>query len=222
ERAGERDPLALAARERAWASAGAVREPDLVQELGRARRPLGAREAAAEQRQLHVLGRRQRRNQVMELEDEADGARAVARGVAQPLDPLAGDEDRAGVGPVERADQVQERALAAARGPRDRDELARLDREGDVAEGDDPPVLEGLRDAVEDDVGAGRGGGGRRLRGRGGWIRHRAGRQRPAPLRRLRRHRGRTQYERTRRLAPALTVIRTVSFSPADSAGNCT
>ena len=87
------------------------------------------RPAAAEHRQLHVLGRVQRADQVVELKDEADGLGAVGVRVGQRLEPLAADGDAALVRPVERADQVEERALAATGGTGEGDELAGLDAE---------------------------------------------------------------------------------------------
>ena len=77
----------------------------------------------------------------MELEDEADGRGSVLGGVAQPVDPLAAHPDRAGVGPVEGADEVQQGALAAARRPGDGDELACGGFERDLVERDDAAVL---------------------------------------------------------------------------------
>ena len=64
----------------------------------------------------------------------------------------AADDDLAGVRPVERADEVQERALAAAGRARERDELPRGDRQRHVLEGADPAVLEALADVPNLDV----------------------------------------------------------------------
>ena len=61
------------------------------------------------------------------------------------------DDDRAGVRTVERADQVEERALARARRAGERDELSRLDGERDVLERPHPSVLERLADVIDDD-----------------------------------------------------------------------
>ncbi len=63
---------------------------------------------------------RQLGQQVVELEDEAERAvaEAVALAVGQVVDPLAIELDGAGVGRVEQAEQVQERALARSRSPR--------------------------------------------------------------------------------------------------------
>jgi len=68
------------------------------------------------------------------LGDVAD-APALRRHVqAGAADGRAVDRDRAGVRALEAADQPQERRLAAARGPEDRDEPAALDREIDIRE----------------------------------------------------------------------------------------
>ena len=58
----------------------------------------------------------------------------VAVAVGQVVDPLAVEQDRAGVGRVEQAEHVQQRALARAAGPDDRHELAVLDLQVDPPE----------------------------------------------------------------------------------------
>ena len=63
-------------------------------------------------------------------------------------DRLAEDPDRARLGPHEADDQPQERRLAAAVRPGDRDELARGHLEGGVLE-DRPPRVVAERDAIE-------------------------------------------------------------------------
>ncbi len=70
-------------------------------------------------------------------------------------DVLAADADRARVRPVERADQVEQRALAAPRRAGQRDELAGVEPERDVLERVDPAALEALADVLDDDLGAG-------------------------------------------------------------------
>jgi hypothetical protein len=109
--------------------------------------------ASPEHRQLHVLDRVQRRDQVVELEDEADDRRPVAGAVLGP-ERQAGDRDLPGRRPVEGTDQVQQGALAAARRPGDGNELALLDAEGDIHERRNPPLLERPRDMLGDDRGA--------------------------------------------------------------------
>jgi hypothetical protein len=67
-------------------------------------------------RQLHVLEGREDRQEVVRLEDEADGARAPLRERAFPqsFEVLAGDLDGPGAGTIETGDEVQERRLAGA------------------------------------------------------------------------------------------------------------
>ena len=78
------------------------------------------------QRREHVFQRAQLRQQVIELEDHAElaVAQAVAGRGRQVVDPLAGVIDFALVGRIERAQQVQQRALARAALADDGQELA--------------------------------------------------------------------------------------------------
>ena len=70
ERARDRDPLLLAARELRRPVPAAIGDPDRLEQL---LEPLALGLAARDrQRQEHVLLRRQHRQQVEELEDEAD------------------------------------------------------------------------------------------------------------------------------------------------------
>ena len=72
----------------------------------------------------------------MELEDEADVAVAELHelGVRRDREPDAVDPDLAGVDAVETAEHVQQRALADAGGPDDRDHLAPLDAHVETAQ----------------------------------------------------------------------------------------
>jgi hypothetical protein len=74
--------------------------------------------------------------------------------VAQARHRDAVDQHVAGVGPVEPADELQQRALARSAGPGQRDELTRLERERDVAQGLDLAVV-ALGDAYDCDGGSG-------------------------------------------------------------------
>jgi hypothetical protein len=87
-------------------------------------------------RQHHVLGDRQRRQQLEELEHDAHAAPAPRRElvVVQLVDAATGHGDAAGGGVVEPGDQVQERRLAAARAADDGHELARAHVEVDPGE----------------------------------------------------------------------------------------
>ena len=89
--------------------------------------PLGLGQVRQQQRQFHVALRREHREQVVKLEDEADVPRAP-RGqlaVGQFVNALARDAHRAAGGAVQPADQVQQRALARTRRPHQRQKLAR-------------------------------------------------------------------------------------------------
>ena len=74
--------------------------------------------------------------QVVELEDEAEGlvAQLVAAARRQVVDALAVEMDLALVGPVEDAEQVQQRALAGAGGADDAQELARMHLQVEAAQ----------------------------------------------------------------------------------------
>ena len=84
------------------------------------------------------------------LEDEADDvAMEVAVGRIRDRDPV--DLDRARGGPVEVADDRQQRGLAGAGRAREDDELAGLDRQGDAVNGDDRPRVHAT-DVPNDDA----------------------------------------------------------------------
>ena len=94
--------------------------------------PLGVRHPAVEQRDLHVVEHAQIGDQVERLEDEPDllVADRGQRAIAVAGDRRAVELHRALGRRVEQADQVEQRALAAARRPHDRDELPFADRRG--------------------------------------------------------------------------------------------
>ena len=115
------------------------------------------------QRQADVLEARERRQQVEELEDEADLVAPDPRQVVvgQAAERFAVDADLAGGRAIEAADQVEQRRLAGAGRPDDRDHLAARDRQRDVVERDDVALaFELFGDVVE--VNDGGSGGGRR------------------------------------------------------------
>src|SRR2546426_3051283 len=89
-----------------------------------------------EKRHADVFRRGELHQQVMELVDEAEGAVAhlAALGLAQGEQRPAPDEHRAGARRVEPAQKVQQRRLARAGAPHDRDPLARKDVEVDAEE----------------------------------------------------------------------------------------
>ena len=106
------------------------------------------------QRQADVFEARQGRQQVEELEDEADLVAPHARQliVGQAGERFAVDADLAGGRAVEAADQIEQRRLAGAGRADDRDHLAARDGEADGVERDDVAFAgELLGDVVERD-----------------------------------------------------------------------
>ena len=96
--------------------------------------PPAPRPGADEGRHEHVLERRELREQVVELEDEAELAipnrrAAPRRGARQVLVPVP---EASPVGRVEDPEAVEERALPDARAADDRQHLAAADREIDA------------------------------------------------------------------------------------------
>src|SRR5262249_16657163 len=94
------------------------------------------RDATDFHRHRDVLVRSQRRNQVEELEDEADLLAAQSRQavLVEPRDVHVVDEHRAGRGGREPGDQPEQGRLAAARRPDDGDEPAARDGGGERME----------------------------------------------------------------------------------------
>ena len=123
ERAGERGALAHAARELVRPALGEVAEVHHLEQLLRARPALGARHARELQRELDVAAHGEPREERGLLEHQA-GA-------------LGAHVDAARRGLVEAGDEVEQRALAAARRAEQAHELALLDVEGDAFERDD-------------------------------------------------------------------------------------
>src|SRR2546423_15700153 len=91
------------------------------------------------QGQPDVLERRQRRQEVEELEDESDfvAPHSGQLVVWQSGQRRAVDDNFSGGWTIEAADQVEERRLARARWPDDRDHLAARDHGGYGTERDD-------------------------------------------------------------------------------------
>ena len=118
---------------------GPVSEPDLLQRLGGSPAPTRRRATPVGQPERHVLQGVEPLDEVELLEHEADGPAPEARQlpVAQARRVVPGDADGARGGAVERADQVEQRALARARGSDDGDHLTRLDLDADPVEGPD-------------------------------------------------------------------------------------
>ena len=130
ERAGDGDALLLAAGELRRPVVGPVAEPERFEQGAGAGRRLRERPAADQRRHRHVFERAELGQQVVELEDEPD--RAVAE-VGERLVVL-GEHVRSVVADgaarraVERAEEVEQRALPRPALPHDRDDLARRGR----------------------------------------------------------------------------------------------
>ena len=125
ERARERDPLPLAARELARLGLGAVGEPHELEHLPDAARDLGLRDLLALEAEGDVVVDREVLEERVALEHRVDVA-AVGR---HALDRLALEQDLALVGLLEAGDHPQRRRLAAAGRPEDREERAARDVE---------------------------------------------------------------------------------------------
>src|SRR5262245_18838831 len=95
--------------------------------------PIAEYAEADHDRSEHVLEGRKLRQQVIELKDHAEllVAEHVAAARSEIVDPLALEVNFAGVGRVERAEQMQQRAFAAAALTHDRLEPAFADRKID-------------------------------------------------------------------------------------------
>ena len=116
-----------------WGGGCRVGEAHFLDEPSALARALARRPAALEHRDLDILEGRERGHQIERLEDEADlvGAEVVDVELRQRL---AAEVDLALGGPIEAAEQVQERALAAAAGTGDRHRFGRVDPKRDAAE----------------------------------------------------------------------------------------
>ena len=120
--------------------AGARTQTDTLQQRHRARRRLGDRYAAYQQRHRNVLQGGELRQQVVKLVDEADGAithqtPAFLVHCAEGA-PLQGN--LAGSRPVQTTETVHQRALARTRGPDDGNLFGAFKREIDIAQYFDP------------------------------------------------------------------------------------
>jgi hypothetical protein len=134
QRPCDRDPLLLTARELRGPMLAAVLETDLPEQV--VEEP-GLRLPAPEgQRQDDVLLRSQHRQQVEELEDEADVLPAQLRdlGVAEIADPCSRNRHVALSWLVERRKEVHQRRFPGARGTHDRSQHPTLDTERDAAQ----------------------------------------------------------------------------------------
>ena len=138
--ARHRDALPLPAREGVRPPVLEPREADGRERGARARRAGLFGEAADPEGEGDVLLRREDGHELVRLEDEAEplAAEPRARALVEARDVAPLEEERPGVGRVEKAEEVQERRLAAAgRAGEDR-EGPRLEGERRVGDADDP------------------------------------------------------------------------------------
>ena len=125
ERTRDRHALLLSARQLRRPVVTAIFEADELERVFRVLLALFRRERREQQRQLDVLLRREHRDQIEALEHEADVARAPVRQLAafHLLEVLARDRELAAVRAIEPADQVEQRRLARARRPQQRQQF---------------------------------------------------------------------------------------------------
>ena len=145
ERARERHPLLLAARELARPPAAEALEADQAERIVDPAAGLGLAEAAHRERKGDVGGDRHVREQRVALEHEAD----VALGRRQPGDVAAADLDPSGRRAAQTRDHGEERGLARAARAEHGHELALRDREVDVLDRDHRPVALGDADQID-------------------------------------------------------------------------
>ena len=115
---------------------GARGKADAREGGGDAGGALGSGDAGELERELDVFGGGERGEQMEKLEHGAD---ALAAEAGEPIarecvDALAVEGDGAGVGAIDAAEAIEERGLAAAGGPGQRDAFAGRDRERHLGE----------------------------------------------------------------------------------------
>ena len=152
ERAGDRHPLPLAARELGRASEQPIAEPDPVKRLCGPFTALVRRRPRVEEAVGDVLERARVLCQEELLEDEADPGRPhtgqVAVGQVRHVEP--GDQDPTGARALQRSHHVEQRRLPRTGRTEDRRQLARLDPEADALQRGHRRVgAVGLGDRVE-------------------------------------------------------------------------
>src|SRR5262249_21935910 len=133
------DALLLPARELARVVPEPIAEAHQLERRLRPLPTLTAAHAVEQERQLDVLERREHRNEVVELENEADVALAPLRqrAVAEARGVGAVHAHLAAARLVEAADQIEQRGLAASRGAHERHVFAFRDREREPGENRD-------------------------------------------------------------------------------------
>ncbi len=161
QRPGHGGALHFAAAHLVREGMGARGEPDQIEHLAGAGAGLFGPVAAQEQRKLDVFHRGHGRQKVEELENNAEPLAPVSGefGFTGGVQGHAIDRDFAGRGLVESAQQVEQRALAAAAGSGHRAERMRGDFQRNVAQGVHFPGRRGINpgdmaqtDHVDDEI----------------------------------------------------------------------
>src|SRR5215212_6181699 len=139
ERTGDRHPLLLAAAHLVRALVGLLWYPHRLQGRKRLTASFLRRRSGNQEEQLDVLDRRQDRDQVVGLENEAHplGPKACTLPVGHPGDGLAPDQDLALLELIKAGEAVEERRLPAPGGSHDGDHLAAGYREIHPSQGVD-------------------------------------------------------------------------------------
>ena len=151
ERAGDRRPLLLAARQLVGVLLRLLRQPDEREHAVDGRPDLASRGAGHLEREGDVLAHGLARQELEVLEDDADLAADDRHLPArQARQVVAVEHDRAHRRELVADEQLHERGLAGARGTDEEHEVALGHDQVDVLEGI-APVRVGLRDVVEDE-----------------------------------------------------------------------
>jgi hypothetical protein len=126
QRPRHRHPLALTARQLARAAALEPPEPEALEPRGRLAESPGPRPPGQQQRQGHVLDRRQLGDELAELEHEPEAppAQLGAGAVAHPVDAVPVEPDLARVGRQDAGQAVQQGRLPRAARAHEGDDLA--------------------------------------------------------------------------------------------------
>ena len=157
ERAGDGDPLLLAPGELGRPVREPLAESEGREQLGRAAAGVLGGGAADQLGNDDVLRRREIRQQMMELVDEAQrvAAQPGAAVIVEAGRFLAMDADRAFEAAFEETDRLEQGRLARARRAEQRDDLARVDVEVDAAQhvDGDSALLEAAPEAADGEDG---------------------------------------------------------------------
>src|SRR5208282_2218710 len=139
EGSGQGDALLLASRELRGPSVEPVAEAELRQHRAGPFARLASGNARNQERQLHVLGRREHRQEVVRLKHEPHSARAILalRAVVHRMEVDPFERDRAAVDLVQSREAIEKRRLATSRRAHDREHLPAGDLDVDLAKGGD-------------------------------------------------------------------------------------